>query len=166
MILTVVGFVLFLGGSIAVGIVAGSYADSSGLLDIEPAWAPPVFIGGLAVGMVPGLTLIAANNRSARSVRKVILTAIGATALGAVLYVLVVGGLIRLLGLTLPNGLTMLLAVVLSIVGLPVVGPLTYYLLGGRRARDLPGGRPVPRAIHNIRRRDARSRSKGSPGPS
>lgn len=161
MVLTVLGLVLFIGGAAAGGAFAGITARESGLLDIEPAWIVPASIGGLAVGMLPGLLLMAVNNQSSWSVRKVILAAAGATTLGAVIYAAFAGGLIWLAGLVFPNGLTTFVAVVVSIVGLPVAGPIAYQLISGRRADELPGGRPLPKPVYRVRR----SRDSDRPAP-
>jgi hypothetical protein len=77
---------------------------------------------------------------------------VGATVLGAVCYVVVVGVLVWLVGLVLPAGVTTFVACGLSIVGLPFVGPIAFQLLSGRRADETGGGMPMPGWVYRIRR--------------
>lgn len=128
--------VLLIGGGAAGSIGATLALRAAGLADAEPALEVPAFVAGVAVGGMAGLAIaigvraLPAMVREGRlgGVPRLILVCVSATALGAVLYLVPVGGLVWLSGLVLPETPTRIVAVLLSIIGLPVVGPVTFWL--------------------------------------
>ncbi|MEJ3743873.1 hypothetical protein WEI85_11340 [Actinomycetes bacterium KLBMP 9797] len=155
---------LLIGGALAGALGLPRAADEIGLLDVEPALRVPAAITGIAVGGMTGLAVALFLATAPTMLRErgiggtglVVLGAVGATALGAVLYLGLVGGLVWLAGLVLPAAVTLLIAVVLSIAGLPFAGPIAYQLISGRRADEVGGGVPTPRWVSRIRRRPRR----------
>lgn len=150
-----------IGGAFA-GIVGAVWAARrSGLLDLEPALVIPVVVLGIAVGGLGGLFVplgLAALPRLVRTkgaggAAGLVLRAAGATVLGAVCYLAVVGVLVWLVGLVLPAIVTTFVACGLSIAGLPFVGPIAFQLVSGRRADETGGGLPMPGWVYRIRRR-------------
>jgi len=150
--------VLMIGGAWAGGAGATWAGQALGLDDLEPALAAPVGIAGIAVGGMTGLG-IAIGVRALPHVfhrgtaAQLIVTCVAATAIGAVLYLAVIGGLVVLAGLVLPETPTQIIAVILSFIGLPVCGPIAYQLMTGRRADEVGGGKPLPSWVYRIRRR-------------
>jgi hypothetical protein len=153
--------VLMIGGGGAGLFAARLAADGIGLVALEPALVPPVAIAGIATGGMAGLTValggIAVRDRVGGHKplvgMRVILACVAATALGAVLYLGVVGGLVWLVGLILPDAPATVVAVFLSIVGLPFVGPVAYQLITARSADELDGGTLLPTWVRRLRRR-------------
>jgi hypothetical protein len=139
-----------------------SEADLAGLL-------APGMVGGIVVGGVGALLLIVGSAELfflARStaaggprspfggVRPMFVSlCVLATIVGGVVYVAVVGGVSWVFGLVLPDWLTTLVSLVLTLGGLPFVGPVAYQLFSGRRADEVPGGRPMPGWVYRVRRR-------------
>lgn len=128
-----------------------------------PGSAMPVIIATVAVVGV-GVPLLLATlvtwartafgrGRSA-DVRLILLAAI-ATVAGAVIYAGLILGVLWLLAFPLPDGVVAFLGVVLSIAGLPFVGPVVFRLSTGRAPDERPGGRvpPLPRRLREPRRR-------------
>jgi hypothetical protein len=149
--------VLLIGGGGAGWTGAYLLARKVGLLDIEPALGTPIVFAGVAVGGMAGLGLALLirtlpDLARERSVGRLVLVCVFATALGAVLYLAFVGILVWLVGLLLPDTPTAIVAVILSIIGLPVAGPITYQLMSGRRANEVRGGRPMPGWVYRVRR--------------
>ncbi|WP_146240138.1 hypothetical protein [Prauserella flavalba] len=136
---------LMIGGGGAGAFGLGTLARDSGLLDGDSPVLIPVWIAGIAVGGMTGMAIAVGLRALPRRLRdgrlgevaRLILVCAGATALGTVAYLGIVGGLVSVCALVLPHGVTEFLAVMLSIFGLPVVGPATYHLVsrGQRRGR-------------------------------
>jgi hypothetical protein len=132
--------VLMIGGGGAGAWGLGRAVGTTGLFHVEPALAVPVGVAGVAVGGLGGLGIALLVRafpdllRRGTAVR-LVLACVLATAVGAVLYLAVAGGLVWLAGLVLPDTVTKVLAVVLSLLGLPVVGPVTFWLASRAGAR-------------------------------
>ncbi|NUR69812.1 MAG: hypothetical protein HOU81_03250 [Hamadaea sp.] len=135
--LTVLGvLVLGVGGGLTGAYAADTALGDAGWLTAQPALAVPgsiagIGIGGIAgLGVLLGLRALPGLGRTARpGALSVVGKALFATGLGVVAYQLIVAGLVWLTGLALPTGVTMVLAVILSVVGLPFAGPVAYRLL-------------------------------------
>jgi len=161
------GFTVFIGILVLVvgGGLLGAYAAEKGmarigLLDLEPALAVPAGIAGIAVGGLTGVAVLVGLIALPRLLRDprpgaagLVGKAVAATALGVIAYLVVIGGLVWLVGLILPETVTTVLAVLISIAGLPFAGPIAYQLITGRAADAHPGGTPLPRWVGKVRRR-------------
>src|SRR5262245_2060479 len=107
--------VLMIGGGGAGAVGATRAAEAAGLLDAEPALGAPAAVAGIAVGGLAGLGIallvrwFPAIMRE-RTVARLVALCVLATALGAVLYLLAVGGLVWLAGLVLPGPATKVVA--------------------------------------------------------
>ncbi|MEV6970926.1 hypothetical protein AB0M47_38075 [Hamadaea sp. NPDC051192] len=142
-VLTVLGVLVFaVGGAILGAYAADTTLSRAGLLAEEPALVVPGSIAGIGIGGVLGLALLLGLQALPRMLRSsrpgaagVVAKALFATGLGVVAYQLIVAGLVWLVGLALPTGVTVVLAVVLAIVGLPFAGPVAYRLLARKQIR-------------------------------
>ena len=102
----------------AAGLFWARLAAQAGLVAFEAALVVPVAIAGVATGGMAGLAVAPGGMAVWDRVRghtpiagmRVVLACIGATALGAILYLGVVGGLVWRVGLILPDALAMAVA--------------------------------------------------------
>ncbi|NUO56093.1 MAG: hypothetical protein HOV78_05480 [Hamadaea sp.] len=140
---TALGILVFgVGGGILGAYAADTALNRAGLLAGHPALVVPTSIAGIGAGGVAGLSLLLGLQALPRILRparpgaaRVMAKALFATGLGVVAYELIVAGLVWLAGLALPTGVTVGLAVVLAIVGLPFAGPVAYRLLAPTQIR-------------------------------
>jgi hypothetical protein len=128
----------------------------------------PAGIAGIAIGGMAGLGIallirfLPAMLREG-TVARLILLCVLATALGGALFMAVVGGLVWLAGLVLPDTPTRVVATILSVLATPVAGPITFQLISGLPANFLPGGWRLPGWVYRVRRR--RTAPEESRGP-
>lgn len=144
--------VLLVGGGAGGAAAAASVADAAGLTDIDPVLIVPVTVTGIALGGLAVLALVLALAPrpwlapvlARAGVPELGLGQLAATAIGVVLY-LIPASLLAWLAEQLLGWLTSLIvALLVSVIGLPGVGPLVFrirFLWSSNRRAGSPPSR-------------------------